>query len=83
MKGKKPLIGSVAGFALALVSLVITSSTFAAGAEKVLYSFCAASNCADGGELGQPDFRFGGKSVWHDGCRGLHRMRRYGLRSGL
>jgi uncharacterized repeat protein (TIGR03803 family) len=50
MKGKKPLIGLVAGFALALVSLVITSSAFAAGAEKVMYSFCASSNCADGGQ---------------------------------
>ena len=48
MKGKKPLIGSVAGFALAFVCLVITSPAFAAGAERVLYSFCAASNCADG-----------------------------------
>jgi uncharacterized repeat protein (TIGR03803 family) len=50
MKVKKPLIGPVAGFALALGSLVITSPAFAAGAEKVLYSFCAASNCADGGQ---------------------------------
>jgi hypothetical protein len=48
MKGKKPLIGSVAAFAVAFGSLVITSPAFAASPEKVLYSFCAASNCADG-----------------------------------
>lgn len=50
MKGKKPLIGWVAGFALAFGSHAVTSPAFAAGAEKVLYSFCTASDCADGGQ---------------------------------
>jgi uncharacterized repeat protein (TIGR03803 family) len=50
MKGKKPVIGWVAAFTVAFGSLVITSPAFAASTEKVLYSFCAASNCADGGQ---------------------------------
>jgi uncharacterized repeat protein (TIGR03803 family) len=48
MKGKKPLIGSMAVCAIAFGFLVITSPAYAASTEKVLYSFCAASNCGDG-----------------------------------
>src|SRR5271155_6053996 len=48
MKGKKLVIGWAAAFTVALGSLVITGSAFAASPEKVLYSFCDAPNCADG-----------------------------------
>jgi uncharacterized repeat protein (TIGR03803 family) len=50
MQGRKSLIRSVAAFAVAFGSLVIASPAFAASPEKMLYSFCAASNCADGGQ---------------------------------
>jgi uncharacterized repeat protein (TIGR03803 family) len=50
MKGKKPLIHSAVAFAVTFSSLVITSPAFTASPEKVLYSFCAASNCPDGGQ---------------------------------
>jgi uncharacterized repeat protein (TIGR03803 family) len=48
MQSKKPLIPVVAAFIVVFGFLTITAPLFAASSEKVLYSFCSLSNCADG-----------------------------------
>jgi uncharacterized repeat protein (TIGR03803 family) len=44
----KRLAVFVASFTLILGSLATTTPSFAASAEKILYNFCSAKNCADG-----------------------------------
>lgn len=48
MQSKSPRILFVAAFAIVFGLLITEAPLFAANAEKVLYSFCALSNCADG-----------------------------------
>ena len=48
MPSTKHLAILAAAFNIALLSLAVTTPSFAAGKEKVLYSFCSANNCADG-----------------------------------
>jgi uncharacterized repeat protein (TIGR03803 family) len=48
MPSKKSLVVFFASFTFILGSLATTTPSFAASAEKVLYNFCSAKNCADG-----------------------------------
>jgi uncharacterized repeat protein (TIGR03803 family) len=48
MQSKKPLSLLAAAFIVAFGFLTITTPLLAASSEKVLYSFCTLSNCADG-----------------------------------
>ena len=48
MQSKRPLVVLAAAFTVVFGFLTITAPLFAASSEKVLYSFCSLSNCADG-----------------------------------
>ena len=48
MQSKRPLTLLAAAFIVVVGFLSITTPLFAASTEKVLYGFCALSNCADG-----------------------------------
>ena len=48
MQSKRPLVVLTAAFTVVFGFLTVTAPLFAASSEKVLYSFCSLSNCADG-----------------------------------